>query len=545
MPEEPQYTDYPDYSEHPHLEQHYIEHEEVSAWQRYWRKVGGGSLSFAILIHLGILIVGMFWVFSTIIEPDKKVDFLPGGGGGGGGGQRGPQYEVKKKRMATITPSSATKRVAVAGAASYALPDPGDSFGEKSSLSSLTGGVSGGLGGEGSGGGFGKGQGRGIGSGKGTGFGGGGAQMFLAGLPESLRSRCTQQERLKRLREAGGDADCDQAVIKALGWLRSKQNSDGSWGNTHKAAMTGLVLLACFGHCETPRSAEYGECVLKGMTYLINLAGSGGTMKTSGGNAWVYEHSIATYALCEALTFCKELKYEVPGLKDTCQKAVDIIVKGQNPSGFWDYGYNTTSSRPGDTSVTGWHVQALKAAHHAGLESAAINGAIDRALKKLEEVQAEDGTFGYTKREALGQRLVGVGALCFQLWNQENARPAREAVRWMNRNMEPVYASKESNLYAWYYTTLSLFQKGGTIWDKWNKKWKPEMLANQKPEGDWKVEGAFTESDSIRSTKSAGNDADIYRTCLCTLMLEAYYRFLPGTGGKGAPKGGGGDEFGL
>ena len=66
------------------LEQHYIEHVELTPWQRYWRAVGGGSLSFAILLHAGVLLAGMFWVISTSVEsvPAPEPNIVPKGGGG-------------------------------------------------------------------------------------------------------------------------------------------------------------------------------------------------------------------------------------------------------------------------------------------------------------------------------------------------------------------------------------------------------------------------------------------------------------------------------
>ena len=46
---------------------------------------------------------------------------------------------------------------------------------------------------------------------------------------------------------------------------------------------------------------------------------------------------------------------------------------------------------------------------------------------------------------------------------------------------------------------------------------RDEVLKNQKPDGTW--------------NGGAGHGAgQFYHTALCTLMLEVYYRFLPGTG---------------
>lgn len=373
----------------------------------------------------------------------------------------------------------------------------------------------------------------GMGTGMGMGFGGtgfGDGQGGLGGLPGSMKGRCTLQERLKRLREGGGNEKCEEAVQKSLRWLKGKQNADGSWAGGHKVSMTGLALLAYLGHCETPRSQEYGETVTKALTYLVNCANNGNGQLVPVAAHGVYEHAIGTYAICEALTFTKELKMEIPGLAEACDKATKVILYGQHPSGSWDYGY-AKGARAGDTSIAGWHIQALKAAYHAGIAKKEIEDAIEKALKWLEGMQADDGTFGYASRGSTGDRLVGVGVLCFQMWGRENKKPARDGLRWINRNMDPVYASQGCNLYAWYYTTLALFQRGSSYWDKWNKKWRDQLLQNQNEDGTYKPEGNVGAGGHL-STSYVGADAHIYRLCLNTLSLEAYYRFLPGTGGK-------------
>ena len=131
-----------------------------------WRKIGGGALTFAVVLHIILLAIGAIWIFQVIREPEKSVDFMPPGGGGGG--ERGAKTQIQQKKRAQIMPTTNVKRVFAEGAQSnFAIPDPGDSFGEMSSLSSLTGGsAGGGLGG------FGKGTGFGNGGGAGPGVGG-------------------------------------------------------------------------------------------------------------------------------------------------------------------------------------------------------------------------------------------------------------------------------------------------------------------------------------------------------------------------------------
>ncbi len=354
----------------------------------------------------------------------------------------------------------------------------------------------------------------------------------FGGLPGALQGRCTPQERLKRLREGGGMPGIENAVQRSLQWFQANQREDGSWGNRAYAAMTGLALLAYFGHCETPQSSQYGDTVTRGMTYLINLSQrNNGRLAVVGGNHWVYEHVKATYALCEALTFVRELHMDFPGLEEAAFKAVDLMIEGQHPSGFWCYQYNKGPNRQGDLSITAWHMQALKAAEYAGYDAEKIAPAIEKAIERVKWVQNEDGTFGYTGPSRSGnQRLVGAGVLSLQLWGLDQSdRSVRNGLRWINRNMRPVYSSNNTNLYAWYYCTLALFQRGSTYWSRWQDPMSRELMAAQNEDGSWRQEGGFA-TMGIQSTQSAGVDAPIYRNALNVLSLQAYYRFLPGTG---------------
>lgn len=153
----------------------------VPAKVSLWRRIGGGSLSFSVLFHVVLLIVGVFWVLRIIPpETEKVVDFMPNGGGGGE--SAAPATNMKKQQA--LMPSVKMPRVIAQGVtSSFTLPDPdeGSSLAAMASLSS-SGLASGGLGGGGTGGGRGEGDGKGFGNG--TGFGGsGGGKGNLFGMP--------------------------------------------------------------------------------------------------------------------------------------------------------------------------------------------------------------------------------------------------------------------------------------------------------------------------------------------------------------------------
>jgi hypothetical protein len=180
---------------------------------KFWRKVGGGSLTLSLAIHAGILLVGgAIVVSSQLIE--KQVDFLPGGGT-----QQGAQasaemkHKVQQKKRTSINKTAPMKKiVSTSQNSAISLPDAPPDLLDVPDVSSMVGGGSLGSGG------FGK---AGAGGGFGTGMGMGAMQGFVS-LPPSMRSRCAPQERLKKLAETGGSPECERAVSNSLEWLKQK-----------------------------------------------------------------------------------------------------------------------------------------------------------------------------------------------------------------------------------------------------------------------------------------------------------------------------------
>lgn len=496
--------------------------------QTWWMKLGGGSLMIAAIIHVVLFIAGGFWVYKVIVDAEKKVDFMPAGSGGGG--ERSAQTKVQQKKRQQITPSTNVKRVFAEGAtSSYSIPDPGDSFGEMSALASLGGG---GMGGGGLGGGVGQSFGKGDGLGGGMGNGGGVGKLFGL-IPETMRKRCSKEDRLQRLKENGGIPACEEAVLKGLRWLKANQSPNGSWGRP-PVGITGLVLLAYFGHCETPASDEFGDSCLKGIVYLVDVA-----MKNNGkiaseftSHGWCYEHAIATYALSEALTFCKEMKLVVPNLAEVVEKAGQFIIDNQHKNGGWAYNYDTSDKAHTDTSITGWHVQALKALSHTPIELKGMKSTVNKALRYINDCQDESGGYGYKSTRSLNKdyhTLTGVGMLANQMWGQGNRSEVRKATKYILENSKFTYFDEYCDLYGHYYESQAMMQVGGETWEKYNAMFRDELLKGQDADGSWQTPGpkGGGNSNKIRAVGAKHFVEDkIYRTTLCILMLEVYYRFL-------------------
>lgn len=351
-------------------------------------------------------------------------------------------------------------------------------------------------------------------------------------MPPTMNARCTKGDRDKRLAESGGSPEGQIAVLNALRWLQKTQNQDGSWGQRWHASMTGLALLAFLGHCETPDSPEFGETVLNGIMYLAEQG-----MRTEGrlgraGNQFSYEHAIATYALSEAYTMSRYGKRKIPNVREVLELAVPIIINGQSSDGGWYYGYESTT--PSDTSVAGWNIQALNAARYTQLKFEGMDEAWEAIGRYLTTSQNKDGNFGYRgSGGGRGYSMTGVGCLGMIMHGDMKSHKIKDGVRYIMKSGKISYASMEADLYGWYYITQVMFLQGGGNWKKWNGWFQNEIITAQNKNGSFKREGPGGEIDvPVNGTMGAGPDAEIYRTALCTLMLEVYYRYLPATDSK-------------
>lgn len=349
--------------------------------------------------------------------------------------------------------------------------------------------------------------------------------LILNGL---YANRGSGGARARAMKTHGGTKDGEDAVLRALRWLKTHQDDNGAWAkadanSTHPnpPAMAGFALLAFLGHGETPASPEFGQTVENAIKYLLQVqTAKGKGMFADGGKA--YGHGIITYAVSEAYAMTK-----IIALKDAAEKAIQIIIDGQQDTGGFDYSYKKGNRF--DLSVSGWQFQALKAAKAAGATNPGLDAALTKSANFLEKnvfISAGEnsgfvysGKSGILPNEGATPSMTGVGTLCLQLLGRGNSPCVTAGIQFLERVQPQWPSSKDKNgkpvkapVYTWYYVTQAKFQKGGKVWDAWNLVFSRELIANQQSDGHWD-----------------GGDwgGSVYTTCLCTLMLEVYYRYLP------------------
>ncbi len=310
------------------------------------------------------------------------------------------------------------------------------------------------------------------------------------------------------------------AVQRSLKWLRENQNPDGSWGDANKSAMTGLALLCFLGYGELPESWEYGLTINRAVQWLAeNGTKSEGrlSMEKTFTQHGVYEHGIATYALGEFFALTKDGR-----VKELLTQAVAHIVQGQGPGGGWMYGFDKTAD---DLSVSGWQIQALKAAHLAELKLPGVDQALNKAVSYIGCVRGPRGGYGYRGPEDR-YSLTGVGILASLFWKGERG-DLRKGMEWLlaetEQNKPVKYRGPSADLYAWYYHTQACLMFGGSAWTKWNHWFQDELCTAQGTDGSWPIPGAKGHGPQ----SDPGRTGAVYRTTLCTLMLEVFYRYMP------------------
>lgn len=328
----------------------------------------------------------------------------------------------------------------------------------------------------------------------------------------------------------GGTQSSEAAVTSGLKWLAAHQRSDGSWSFDHTTddckgacsgagtfkecytGATGMALLAFLGAGHTHEQGSYQETVKKGINYLVaNIQSTedGGDLRGKvTANEGMYVQGIASIAVCEAHAMTKDRR-----LRRAAESVCNFVIRAQDPKGGgWRYSPRT----PGDTSVVGWQVMALKSAQAAKIRIPPI--VFQGANHFLDHVAVDKGAqYGYDAPEQPNRpATTAVGLLCrmYLGWKRDN--PALErGVKFLSAT-----GPSPQDMYYNYYATQVMHHWGGEEWEKWNAVMRDMLVKRQSLEGhaagSWPVSGGHT-----------GAGGRLLETCLSVMTLEVYYRHLP------------------
>jgi hypothetical protein len=220
-------------------------------------------------------------------------------------------------------------------------------------------------------------------------------------------------------------------------------------------------------------------------------------------------------AVCEAYGLTRD-----KGLRRPAERAIRFIVQSQNKlDGGWRY----YLGQPGDTSVFGWQLFALRSASLAGLDVPAATVRRCRQYLDLAATDPSKTTYAYqpggpvhpvmTAEALLGRQYLG--------WKRDNPSLLRGAALVMaNLGDHP-----QPNIYYWYYATQMIHNMHGKDWPRWNALVRDSLIRMQTngdacDRGSWDPETPSWDRWTLKGGR-------LYLTSLSLLTLEVYYRYLP------------------
>ncbi len=327
-----------------------------------------------------------------------------------------------------------------------------------------------------------------------------------------------REARAELARIGGATPGSEDAVERGLRWLMTQQRDDGSFsfrhlrgqcGNPGKegstTAATAMCMLPYLGAGYTSTEGPYQDVVRRGMYFLVQNA-----RQTPHGadlqNGTMYGQGLATIALCEAYAMTGD-----PGLRGLAEQALRFIVFAQNQEGG---GWRYTPGQPGDTTVTGWQLMALKSGQMAGLH--APSPTLVMARRFLDRVQSEYGAkYGYLDPQP-GDATTAIGLLCrmYTGWPRDY-EPLGRGVAYLD-SLGP----SKDNMYFNYYATQVMHHFGGEPWQRWNPAMRDYLVATQSAQGQEAGSWHFPD----RYGDAGGR---LYNTAMAIMTLEVYYRHMP------------------
>ncbi|MFM7114426.1 MAG: prenyltransferase/squalene oxidase repeat-containing protein [Planctomycetota bacterium] len=306
------------------------------------------------------------------------------------------------------------------------------------------------------------------------------------------------------------DEPTRQALEKALGWLASKQNTDGSWsdgGYAHNTAITSFAVLAYLSQGHLPGQGKFGEVVSRASRFLVaSSRESDGCLvgARGGGGRDMYCHGMATLALAQLWGTTAD-----QGIRPVLKRAVDLIVRCQNPAGGWRY---APSPSDADISVTVMQVMALRAARNAGLH--VPDRTLDQAIEYINKCRDEkSGGYQYqpgSREPEFARTAAGVCVL--HLTGKHDAAEVPKAIDYLKKKFD----SKNHFYYGHYYASHAMHQVGGKEWDEWYARLKATLMPKQSADGSW--------SNRDLDGATAG---PVYQTSIAVIALAVPAQFVP------------------
>lgn len=323
---------------------------------------------------------------------------------------------------------------------------------------------------------------------------------------------------------AGGDEKPEVSKEAAaareggLDWLLANQSEDGSWGKTHKFAVTAFACLSYLSASDDPFTGKRGKALLKGIEYL--MAGQKEGTFAQQGHSWIHNQGFATLALSEAYgrsLLCKtKPDYDMKKVREAVAAAVKIIGKNQSTSGGWWYTPDSPGNHEGSTTVCA--VQALVSADNFGIPT--DKEVLAKGFEYLKQCQNEDGGFDYRLGDSASMKEGTGGAVAtLGLMKKFDFTVMIKGYQFLLK-VTPAGISRERfPYYGHFYGTMGMHllwqeYKVDETFEKNTREYiaasQKELIASRDKDGTWPLKGWMV---------SSGGETAAYGTAFATMTL--------------------------
>jgi uncharacterized protein YfaS (alpha-2-macroglobulin family) len=226
----------------------------------------------------------------------------------------------------------------------------------------------------------------------------------------------------------------------------------------------------------------------------------------------MYEHGLATLALSEMWGMARDPEDD-DAIQEALEKAVDVILRSQNPGGGWRYQPQADGGE--DTSCTQTVFHALASARQAGI--VVPNETIAKVVKYLETAQdATTGGFTYTPRgnKNVTPACTAGGAYIAQLAGQRDTEMVNAALRHLKQQSPDIITGGgRYYYYTHYYAIQAMVQAGDEEYAEWYPLIRDALITRQSEKGAW--------------DKGSRNGGSSYTTPMAIIILATPHRYIP------------------
>ncbi len=339
------------------------------------------------------------------------------------------------------------------------------------------------------------------------------------------------EKRLLALKKYGGSPNTERNVERALEWLASVQNEDGSWGdpednNNQKVRLTGYVLQAFLAHGELPGTEPFGGNVKKGLDCILKWS-ENQKYDCNGINKPIdlCGKAMICTVLAEAFAMTKDPVYE-----NAMNKAMSPLLYSQESSGeFYSYSYDrkTSASSSGDYYYNyearyDSRIQANAAAFHAlfamnaaGNKSTRLKSGIEKSVFCLTDhrifsenrTRSDSSSSSFRTYDNGDFQRTAVYTAMLGYFGQSNHTKTKYGLKWLcdfktgslskneiqkNTELKMDWKSLpcETPALGWYHLTNAVFMtaandKKSKEWKKWNSSFSKVLPKEQHRDGYW------------------------------------------------------------